>query len=316
MVNSTQENLYNKVDFRLPIKNDFVSVIIPVYKDAQGLHDTLTSLQNQTLEKSRFEIIVANDGDDLQVSNVCKKFNIKEVKIIPNKGSYNARNKALEESKGEFFAFTDADVIVPEDWLINGLLQLQKYDYIGGPICFNEKKKLTVEEKFAQKYEFNIQDSFDREHFFVTANLFTKRKVVEELGGFDIRLHSGGDTEFGNRIHSSKQFRQQFYVDLSVIHPYRNYLEIINKKKRITKGLAKLIEYYPERFKHLKSSYFDEFRSMLTPPLHELGNLKFFFFIWKLNIIVSLYKIKYIKTMRVFLENSRVYKLINFASSK
>jgi glycosyltransferase involved in cell wall biosynthesis len=49
-----------------------VSVVIPVYRDAAGLADTLDSLDRQTLPPAEYEIIVSNDGGDPEVSALCE----------------------------------------------------------------------------------------------------------------------------------------------------------------------------------------------------------------------------------------------------
>ncbi len=304
------KNVYNSISFKNTLKKEFTSVIIPVYKDVSGLRDTLESLFRQTISKSRFEIIVANDGADQEISKVCKKFKVKEIRIFPNKGSYNARNKAIEQSRGEFLAFTDADVILPKDWIKNGLSLLKQYDYVGGPVEFGKKTNLTPEEKYASLYEFNVKEAFKWEHFFVTANMFTKRKIIEDIGGFDSRLYSGGDTEFGNRIYSFTKYKSHYSTMLTVIHPFRNYNEIIIKKRRTTLGKNDLISYYPNRFNHLRSSLIDEILKILTPPTKHISDIGFFTLFWNIKFRESIYKIRYIKSMRLAQDNSKIDKLL------
>src|SRR5690606_28065743 len=92
---------------------DFVSVVIPVYRDAPGLADTLDSLDRQTLRPTEYEIIVSNDGGDPEVRALCEARGVTEVSIVPNRGSYFARNRGIERTAGENLAFVDADIIVP-----------------------------------------------------------------------------------------------------------------------------------------------------------------------------------------------------------
>jgi glycosyltransferase involved in cell wall biosynthesis len=100
--------MYNKL-FKFKRRRGFVSVIIPVYKDHEGASDTLNSLSKQSLKREQYEIIVANDGGDKQTRRACEKFDVKVIDIFPNGGSYNARNKALQISKGEYIALLDSD---------------------------------------------------------------------------------------------------------------------------------------------------------------------------------------------------------------
>ena len=110
-------NRYTQITFKEKEVPSFVSVIIPVYKDAIGLKDTLESLNEQTIDRANFEIIVVNDGGDPDITALCEKYQVRVIEQKPNRGSYYARNKGLEISKGEFIAFVDADIKVPNDWL-------------------------------------------------------------------------------------------------------------------------------------------------------------------------------------------------------
>lgn len=133
-------------------------------------------------------------------------------------------------------------------------------------------------------------------HFGVTANIFVKRKVFEEIGGFDQRLKSGGDIEFGDRVYRSKKFRQIYKKDVLVIHPPRGYKNLIKKIKRVTQGNIKLNQLYPIRFKIPKFS-----ESIISIFVHtperklELGRLwdfKLYVFASFINCLRCFYFIK------------------------
>jgi glycosyltransferase AglI len=59
---------------------------------------------------------------------------VTEVSIVPNRGSYFARNRGIERAAGEDLAFVDADIVVPEDWLAVGRDALRSAEYVGGPV--------------------------------------------------------------------------------------------------------------------------------------------------------------------------------------
>lgn len=106
-----------------------VSVIVPVYNGEKYLRQCLDSLSNQTLED--IEIICINDGSTDKTGSILKKYSSKDkrFKIITteNKGQGSARNTALNEAKGEYVAFVDAD-----DWIELDAIEL---------LCENAKLK-------------------------------------------------------------------------------------------------------------------------------------------------------------------------------
>jgi GT2 family glycosyltransferase len=59
-----------------------------------------------------------------------------------------------------------------------------------------------------------------KSHFSVTANMFTFRKIFEEVGLFDEQRYSGGDKDWGNRVYNSGY--QLLYEEKAVVmHPAR-----------------------------------------------------------------------------------------------
>jgi glycosyltransferase AglI len=234
--------------FSQKIKKDLISIIIPVYNNPKGIEDTLNSLKKQNLNKEKYEIIVANDGGDKKTARICKKFDVRLVNITPNEGSYAARNKGLSIAKGEYIAFIDADIKATSNWLKKGFELLKKYDYIGGQIKIDQTKTKTLADYFEYLSAFDNKKKLEKYHYIPTANLFIKRKIISALGGFDERLRSGGDFEFGDRVHRSKKFKMHYDKNLIVVHPPRGYRKLVKKFIRTTQGTLDLSRLYPERF--------------------------------------------------------------------
>jgi len=298
-------NQYNKVDFKYPAKNDFISVVIPVYKDYLGLKDTLESLTRQSFDKNGFEIIVVNDGADAKIRDIREKYDVKIIEISPNKGPANARNRGMEESSGEFIAFIDADTKAVKSWLKTGFSALKKSaDYVGGPIKIDKTRVKTIANYYDLIDAFKSKHFINTKHFLPTANLFIKRKIAEEIGGFDVRLITSEDVEFGDRVHYFTDFRQLF-LDINTIkitHPPRSHKELIGRQKAYAEGLSLLTHIYPKRF---KKNYLKSFTFMLTPPVHTVSRfkdnrlngvsdkIKLLSFGWLLRYTQNYYKIKY-----------------------
>jgi teichuronic acid biosynthesis glycosyltransferase TuaG len=92
--------------------NPLISIIIPYYKKKKFFKNTIKSILEQT--HKNFEIILIYDDIDKTelpfVKLTLRK--IKNVKIIINKknlGAGNSRNIGINNAKGKFIAFLDAD---------------------------------------------------------------------------------------------------------------------------------------------------------------------------------------------------------------
>lgn len=262
---------YNRITFKNTLKKGFASVIIPVYKDALGLEDTLKSLQKQKTNGFKYEIIVANDGGLKEEKKICKKYGVSCLSIKPRRGSYNARNTALENSRGEYLAFIDAGTIASKNWLYCGYKALLKYDYVGGPVEIIKDPRKKISDSFflyQKATSFDIEKYFYKMKFFPTTNLFVKRRVIEVLGGFDRRLQSGGDGEFGERVFGSGQFTRRYLKDIKVFHYTRDFKSLVGRCKRISEGVVDLQGKYKNRFKSGGwKKYISSFLDFINGPL-------------------------------------------------
>ena len=91
---------------------DLVSIIIPYYKKRKYILKTINSILNQSY--NHFEIIIVYDDENLSDLNYLQElFNShKKIRILKNSQTIGAgfsRNRGIENAKGEFIAFIDAD---------------------------------------------------------------------------------------------------------------------------------------------------------------------------------------------------------------
>ncbi len=303
-------NEHTRLNWKNDVKKNLVSVIIPVYKDAKGLADTLSSLTSQSLEKDRYEVIVSNDGGAPEITEVCRKFKVKMVEIRPNMGSYFARNRAIEASSGEYLAFIDADMTAPENWLSSGIEKILSADYVAGSIEIDTSKVETVSHLYEAKYAFPMRTYLEKLHYGPTAHLFVKRHVFEKIGGFDERLRSGGDRQFGDRVFRFG-FQQVYMESPSLIHPPRDYDDLRKKFKRLEKGFRMLGLIAPERFPNpdniftvlirlMRSVFPPRFKTVKRIFLHQ-NSYKFWsklIFLWKMEFWRRWYRFYCILSIR------------------
>lgn len=95
-----------------------VSVIIPVYNNAQYLDECITSVINQTLKE--IEIIIVNDGStDYEAVRIMEEYERKDkrVKLInkENTGYGHSVNTGLAAAKGEYVAIVESDDYIEPD---------------------------------------------------------------------------------------------------------------------------------------------------------------------------------------------------------
>lgn len=97
-----------------------VSVVIPTYNEERGFEPTLRSLTDQTLPRATYEIIVVDGGSRDRTREIAARY-ADQVITQRSRGVGGARNDGAGVARGRVVAHTDADVIVPRDWLQNVL---------------------------------------------------------------------------------------------------------------------------------------------------------------------------------------------------
>lgn len=93
------------------MKNDKVSVIVPVYKVEKYLNKCVDSIISQTYKN--LEIILVDDGSPDNCPRICDEYAQKDdrIKVIhkQNGGLSDARNAGIDVASGEYIAFVDSD---------------------------------------------------------------------------------------------------------------------------------------------------------------------------------------------------------------
>lgn len=195
----------------LLIDNIKVSVIIPTYGDPTFLEKSISSVINQSLKN--IELIVVDDNNpnsqnriktERLVGKYLKKWEFKYLKHDVNKNGAAARNTGFVNSRGKYIAFLDSD----DEFLPN---RIEK--------CYNEMEKAS--ENYAGVYsgcelkrngktymvhkknlsgEFLLETLACTFMFLTGSNLFVRRTVYLELGGFDESFLRHQDYEFLVRL--------------------------------------------------------------------------------------------------------------------
>lgn len=94
-----------------------LSVLIPAFNAEKTIQRLLNSLENQSLDRSKYETIVVDDGSQDDTQKILSQF--PKVRVLKQKqqGPGAARNLANAHAKGTYILFLDADLDIPHDLL-------------------------------------------------------------------------------------------------------------------------------------------------------------------------------------------------------
>ncbi|MEF8864887.1 MAG: glycosyltransferase [Salinibacter sp.] len=227
-----------------------LSVVIPVYNDPGGIDATLQSVVAQ--DHATYEVIPVDNNSTDETSAMIQEWaerhpdRIRPVAERGRQSSYAARNAGVRAADGEIVVFIDADMTAPTDWLrrVEEAFTATSIDYLGYEV---ETYVPDGNEGFWGWYDSVMglpsRYHFEQKQFVPTACLAVRRAVFGRVGLFDDRARSGGDKEFGQRVHRHPDLTQGFRGDIVVYHPARTTFDAHRKKAvRVGRGLARLAE--------------------------------------------------------------------------
>lgn len=176
-----------------------ISVIVPVYNTKKYLQRCVDSILAQTY--TDFELLLIDDGSTDGSGAVCDECALMDSRVRvfhkPNGGVSSARNLGLDNARGEWIAFVDADDWVSPEYLSvlfepKSDLSLSYFKTIGW-----EK---WVSQPYENKdYEFNELPSFINERLYtpqIWAALFHLKLLNDNAIRFENGIPYGEDTIF------------------------------------------------------------------------------------------------------------------------
>ncbi|WP_457616543.1 glycosyltransferase family 2 protein [Lutibacter sp.] len=132
-------------------ENDF-SVVIPFRNEAENLPGLLQSIAKLNYPVNRYEIILVNDASTDEFLTIINQFKTKHKNIriavienirLSSSPKKDAITTAIKKASFEWIVTTDADCIVPENWLYMFNLFIKKTNpiFISGPVRFIPKNQ-------------------------------------------------------------------------------------------------------------------------------------------------------------------------------
>jgi glycosyltransferase involved in cell wall biosynthesis len=192
-----------------------VSIITPAYNTAEFLSQTVSSVLRQTYQN--FELLIVNDGStDRTLELACQWARADgRIHVISRAhgGPSAARNAAIREGRGEYFALLDSDDVWHPTFLEAQMQVFQAYpqaDVVTGN-AFNlggDADGRPVNTANAACREITLIDILERENSVFIMSVF-RRTVIAAIGSFDEALPLNEDYDFWIRAaHAGCRFVQ------------------------------------------------------------------------------------------------------------
>ena len=176
-----------------------VSIIVAACNSQDTIEECLKSILAQNYPKDAFEVIVMDGESKDNTVKIAQQFPIKVLSIRLNCPA--AYNYAMKIVAYPILGFIDADAKVEPDWLKKVTPHLAEPEVAG---VSGSIETWNADNPWARSIGYELKSRYRRIGKYTgriaTMNLLLKKSVIEEVGGWDEKLPSQYDTDFGFRM--------------------------------------------------------------------------------------------------------------------
>ncbi len=257
-----------------------ISVIIPTFNRCRILEKCLSAMEKQTVDKTMFEVIVADDGSVDNTRKIVESFILRDqIKLIYlkqiNSGANRARNYAISKACGVLILFINDDIILDESMLLQHISSHKKHpqNHVGilGHVTIDKNVPYSPFAKLHLDAVFNNLKGSEwlNWKYFFTCNVSVKKIFLTEYGLFDEKMHYHEDIELGERLSrngfiikynkNAKGYHHHFLKEEEffkiAVHDGRALVMWYNKSPYLKTTLAD-IGFYPGEIFFVQIKYF------------------------------------------------------------
>ncbi|WP_333694313.1 glycosyltransferase [Flavobacterium sp.] len=251
------------------------TILVPYRNESQNLPFLLSSFEKLNYSRSKFEVILIDDSstDGFELPKLPFSCRIVTNVRRSNSPKKDALIEGIQKASFEWIVTTDADCVVPVNWLsiMNRIIAKEKVQMICGPVLY--KPTLTFIDHFQQNEMLSLQSlteaSFKFKRLFMCngANFAYSKSFFNHLKGFEgnLKWASGDDV-----------FLLQKAMKES---PKSVWFEAQNEFLVTTKPSKSLRELFFQRVRWAsKSRAYTQYFAQFCALLFLFGNLSFLFF--------------------------------------
>lgn len=235
--------------------NSKVTVIVAARNEENIIKNCISSLKKINYDKNLLEIILVNDKStdntksimlyETKDSRLFKVIDSDKTETKNLKGKANAINSAIKIASGDIILMTDADCIIPQDWVSE---TVKYYSSNVKMVCGFTKIKYS--DSFFAKLQAldwlylqslaSCSSGIGMILSCIGNNLSFKKNVYNEIGGYEnIDFSVTEDLSIMRRINSDKKYKVIYPINAEcsiVTEECKNIKELYNQKKRWFKG--------------------------------------------------------------------------------
>lgn len=248
-----------------------ISIVIPLYNKEKAVVGTLDSVLAQTYMD--YEVVIVNDGSTDNSKQVVEDYiksqiagtatNYKsQIRLVsqPNGGVCSARNRGIQEAKGEYIALLDADDLWDKDYLMEQVRMIADFPKAAmwginfAEVTNGNQLVRRLATGLPDDYRGYVEDYFGLikkgriSDLFCSSSVVVRKEVFDKVGYFDERIKYAEDTDMWWRIIA--RYPVAFYDRYMVFYQF----DAENRALQKTIPLDKYLPYYVSKYAAFKDS--------------------------------------------------------------
>jgi len=260
-----------------------VSIVVPVLNAEETIETLLESLLKVDYDRDNVDVVVVDGNSKDRTREIIAKYPVKLL-VEEKEGLNAARNTGVKNSGNEIIIFTDADCVVPSDWIQKIVKNFNdpRVGCVGGNVkgCdggffsqYADNSIMPVLRSFKRHETLDMIKFIAR--YPAGCNMALRRRAIEEVGGFDEGIrYSFDEDELVERV-CRAGYRMVLDSSVLILHKHRSTLKgLLEQTFRYGRGSGFLLK--RKRAKDALSTWF---------LLNLLGFIAWLSIIWSLTFL-------------------------------
>jgi glycosyltransferase involved in cell wall biosynthesis len=254
-----------------------ISIIVPFYNRIDLLEKTIQSVLIQTSNK--WELVLVNDGTEVDMSSLYKKYNSSKVHFInknfSNKGANHCRNVGANEAKHEYIMFLDSDDLLTPWCIEERIKEIDKHRdnelYFFNGVEFDSELQEFTRLRTIFQCEEPLREFLNFQSVAQTSCAVWCKKTLDEIGGWDETVKSWQDGEIFVRYlaHKNNYVWSKSELPDVLIRKHSSDNRISNTKG--LESIKNLFQTYNTVLEYLNEPYLSQFRKNTTHSLYDFA---------------------------------------------
>lgn len=249
------------VEERPPFDGTFVSVIVPVRNEEGFIGPCLQALSQQDYPREGYEVIVldgeSTDGTAREAAEAGAMYGVPDI-FMTNRLRTTATglNLGISVASGDVIIRVDGHTQVDPHFISESVRVLEEKDAdaVGGPIRTKGRGKVATAIALAMSSPFGVGDAAfrhsDKEQWTDSVPFAAyRRRVFEQIGGFEPDILQGEDDEFNYRLRDAGGRILLTPRISSIYYARSSYASLARQYWNYGLAKAKVLERHPNRMR-------------------------------------------------------------------